>query len=308
MESNGNRTDLNTRDEQQDPGILLRLFWVLEAVFVAFSFTLLAYFFSAIANNTALRELGTAEKRLIVSAIWLVLAAVVVIILRQKPLDDLRILHIRKKSQAVLLPLNCLLGFLIGVSLNRAVTVLVKVLPLPEAWVQGNSDSVASASQGNPVASVIALCIVAPVIEELAFRGKAFRFLEKAFTRGTMEPGKPSRAGVLVPAALITALLFAFAHDNILQCIYAFVCGLVFVWIAETAGSIVASVFAHIGFNLANLIFYTFFAAKETELTVNIVCFVLLAVCAVCVFITGRMLRGGGEEADSEPPSIYINN
>ena len=307
MESNGNRTDLNTRDEQQDPGILLRLFWVLEAVFVAFSFTLLAYLFYAIANNTALRELGTAEKRLIVSAIWLVLAAVIVLILRQKPLDDLRILHIRKKSQAVLLPLNCLLGFLIGLSLNRAVTVLVKVLPLPESWVQGNSESVASASQGNPVVSVIALCIVAPVIEELAFRGKAFRFLEKAFTRGTMEPGKPSRAGVLVPAALITALLFAFAHDNILQSIYAFVCGLVFVWIAETAGSIVASVFAHMGFNLANLIFYTFFAAKETELTVNIVCFVLLAVCAVCVFITGRMLRGGGEEADSEPPSIYIN-
>ena len=307
MESNGNTKDLNTHGEQQDPGILLRLFWVLEAVFVAFSFPLLAFVVNAIANAGALRGLGSSEKRLIVSAIWLVLAAAIVLILRQKPLYDLRILHVRRKSQAVLLPLNCILGFLIGVSLNRAVTVLVKVLPLPEAWVQGNSESVASASEGNPVASLIALCIVAPIIEELAFRGKAFRYLEKAFTRGTVENGKPSRAGVIVPAALVTAFLFAFAHDNILQSIYAFVCGLVFVWIAETAGSIVASTFAHVGFNLANLIFYTFFAAKETELTVNIVCFVLLAVCAVCVFITGRMLRGGGEEAENEPPSIYIN-
>ena len=56
---------------------------------------------------------------------------------------------------------------------------------------------------------LIAVCVLAPLIEELSMRGKGIYYFRKAF-------GK--RAGTAV-AVILTSLLFAILHGNIIQAI-----------------------------------------------------------------------------------------
>ena len=288
------------KNRENESGILKRLLWVFCGIFVMFSFSLLSYLANALLGYR-LSAISNAGMRLILGGVWLLAAAVILIVARQNPLEAFNILAVRSPMQWWALPVNCVFGFMAGVGLNRVITVLIEWIPFPDKWIQDNAESVGAVSEGNPVVVMLSVGIMAPVLEELAFRGKGFRYVEKACGGGRM--------GVAAATAA-TAVLFALAHGNILQGIYAFLCGITFAVIMKSSGSVIPGIFAHSGFNLANLLLYTMFSTKpETDVPVAVVCFAVLPASLAAVIIIGRMLRdrGGAESEQGPPPSIYID-
>lgn len=74
--------------------------------------------------------------------------------------------------------------------------------------------------------------IVTPVLEELLHRGVVF--------------GRLRRRMDMWPAVIVSALVFAVLHFNIVQFIYAFILGIVFALFVEKTGKLYPAIIAHI--------------------------------------------------------------
>ena len=85
------------------------------------------------------------------------------------------------------------------------------------------------------VIRIIAALIVAPIIEELVFRGILFFKLRIAIPR--------------VLAILISATVFGIAHFNLVQGVYATLLGIVFAIIYDRTGKLIYPIFAHMAAN-----------------------------------------------------------
>ena len=84
----------------------------------------------------------------------------------------------------------------------------------------------------NSVFGVIAIAIVAPLVEELLFRGA----IEGHFLRKGMKP---------VYAILISAAVFGIIHMNPAQMLFGFLIGLLFGWLYYRTGSVVPGFIGH---------------------------------------------------------------
>ena len=78
--------------------------------------------------------------------------------------------------------------------------------------------------------------LMIPVIEELLFRGLAFRILRKWVS--------------FVRAMLVTAFLFGLYHGNLVQFIYATLCGLFLAYLCEKFQTVLAPIAGHIVMNV----------------------------------------------------------
>jgi len=85
---------------------------------------------------------------------------------------------------------------------------------------------------------------VAPVVEELFYRGLLLRSLERSLPRA---------------AALVTsALIFGAVHFELRLLPGLFIAGLVFGWLVQRSGRLGPGIFAHIGFNSVTIITMAF--------------------------------------------------
>lgn len=119
--------------------------------------------------------------------------------------------------------------------LYAAVSLVLSLLPA--AWLESYADAAAALSQ-NDVWTVLATVVLAPITEEVIFRGLIFSRLERAM------PGWL--------AAVLSAAVFGVCHGQAVWMAYAFVLGLVFVLIRLRTGSILPSLLAHFVFNGIN--------------------------------------------------------
>ncbi len=87
---------------------------------------------------------------------------------------------------------------------------------------------------------IVCLGILAPICEELVFRGLMFKRLRALVS--------------FRYAAIYTSMVFAFIHGNMVQLVYAFIMGLVFAYLYEKYGSFKAPVIAHIVANLISVL------------------------------------------------------
>lgn len=87
---------------------------------------------------------------------------------------------------------------------------------------------------------IICLGILIPVCEELVFRGLMYKRLRE-YTG-------------FVSAMIYTAFVFAFAHINPVQGIYAFAMAVVFAFVYEKYGSVKAPIIAHIAANVFSVL------------------------------------------------------
>ena len=101
--------------------------------------------------------------------------------------------------------------------------------PPPEAFVD-LFENVLSAER-TPIGTFLALVVVAPVTEELLFRGLILRGFLANYGQGV--------------ALVLSALLFALIHVNPWQLLPAFTAGLILAWLAVETGSLVPCIFAH---------------------------------------------------------------
>lgn len=113
--------------------------------------------------------------------------------------------------------------------------VVITVLSLlPASWLASYGEASAALNQTGVVVA-IATVLIAPIMEEVVFRGVILSRLRRAM------PGWLS--------ALISAALFGLCHGQAVWIGYAFVLGLVFAFFTLRTGSILPSMLAHILFN-----------------------------------------------------------
>ena len=88
---------------------------------------------------------------------------------------------------------------------------------------------------------IFVTCISVPIIEELLFRGVVFKVLRRWIP--------------FAFAMLISSVLFGLYHGNLVQFIYATICGLMLAYFYERYRSIIAPIIAHIAMNLVAVLF-----------------------------------------------------
>lgn len=103
----------------------------------------------------------------------------------------------------------------------------------------------------HPLLLIFFVGILAPVCEEIVFRGTIFGGLKKE--------------GNIFKAILASGLLFGLLHMNINQASYAFVIGILLGFLVEATGSIFSSILFHVLVNTTNAIMMIFTSSMMSE-------------------------------------------
>jgi membrane protease YdiL (CAAX protease family) len=123
-----------------------------------------------------------------------------------------------------------------GVCLAGFVGLLLNMLPIPESvWEEYNSEAAMLGNTG--MLAIIASVIIAPVSEEIFFRGLVYTRLRKAM---------PSAV-----AMVLSSLVFGLLHGQLIWICYAFFVGIAMAIVFERTGTVRATIAVHLAFNLA---------------------------------------------------------
>lgn len=114
---------------------------------------------------------------------------------------------------------------------------------------------------------ILSTVIIAPVVEELLFRGLIYKRL-----RANLKT---------VPAMLLSAFIFGLVHANIVQFVYAFLIGIIVAFVYERFRTIVAPVLFHLGANLLSVLITNF--APEAGIGLDIGTYMLITVVELAV-------------------------
>ncbi len=127
---------------------------------------------------------------------------------------------------------------------------------------------------GGIVLQILATCVGAPFAEELLFRGLIHKNLRKVMN--------------MIPAMLISSLLFGIIHGNIIQGIYAFLIGLICAFVYEKFKTIWAPIILHAAANSFAVI-TTFLSTESEGVGVGLGGYVLYTVILISIAV-GLML------------------
>lgn len=160
-------------------------------------------------------------------------------------------------------------GAALAPGLYLVVTVVLFVLP--DAWTESYNEASAGLGTGG-VLGVLAVVLVAPIVEEFIFRGLIMTRLSRAM------PGWL--------AILLSAAVFGACHGHPVWFAYAFLLGVAFGLMDWKAGSIWPSILGHVTFNAIGQIF-TLLPETESGI-VEIVAVLILLLAAIVAPIVDR--------------------
>lgn len=131
----------------------------------------------------------------------------------------------------------------LGIGLQYVTTLLTDVIGMlrPDLISSYNSEMSAQGYDQISVMLLVYSVLLAPIIEEIVFRGLVFRFARHAMP--------------FWGANILQAALFGFVHLNLVQGIYAFAMGLFLGWICHRGRGIKYSIPVHIVFNIIGCLF-----------------------------------------------------
>ena len=122
-------------------------------------------------------------------------------------------------SVAVAVGLNCLLLFINLAKYSERYQEAAALLFAPPFWEQ-----------------ILYYGILIPIVEELIFRGVLFRILRK---------------WIAFPwCAILSAVAFGIYHGNLVQLVYAGLCGILLAYLYEKYHSIIAPIWSHVAMNI----------------------------------------------------------
>lgn len=158
----------------------------------------------------------------------------------------------------------------------------------------GSSISIDTGSVFSAVLMIFSLAVFPAITEEFVFRGimmREYRML-----------------GSLFPM-VISSLLFAFIHFDLLQFPIYFVLGFILSWMVFLTRSVISAVIAHIVYNVFVIFgekyIWLFSSNPDSDILFFLILVVLLLVCLFLFFTAGeRILRyfaDNGEAADTAP-------
>lgn len=133
---------------------------------------------------------------------------------------------------------------------------------------------------------ILALCIAAPVAEEIIFRGVMYRRLLEYTDK--------------VTAVIFSAAVFGIYHGNLVQGIYALILGVLLCFVYDSCKSLMAPILVHIMCNTAALIMMYFPVSQyiTDRLMLNIV--VIILELAGMVFFTWMLYNLKQKEKGQE--------
>ena len=150
---------------------------------------------------------------------------------------------------------------LLGIGLQIIVSLLITlILPLFPEVERAYTDMMKNSGTDvlTPL-SALSLAVLAPVVEELTFRGVAFQFALRVVTPAWnkhLSPGACENLGISRTrfwiANALQALAFGVVHLNITQGIYAFAIGLVLGWLFGRTGRLRYGIALHLAINFSS--------------------------------------------------------
>lgn len=151
-----------------------------------------------------------------------------------------------------------------------------------------------SLGMGNSIISFVYIVLIAPVTEELIFRGVIFEKSKKVFP--------------FIYANLFQALLFGIMHANIVQSSYAFLLGLFLGFVCHKRKSIFTAIYLHFVINLAGVLPNILLSNEtETQVSLNypVIIVIALIFTAIVVFSTIKIKNDKSiEEVENDSVEI----
>ena len=130
---------------------------------------------------------------------------------------------------------------IMGVATSYAIMLIMGLLQkadiFPQSWVESQSSTYSDVYSASAFMQFISVGFVAPLAEEVLFRGCILGVLKKE-----MHPWA---------AIIISAALFGIAHGTPIAIIYSTALGILLGWIALTFNSIVPALYFHMAYNCA---------------------------------------------------------
>lgn len=207
---------------------------VLQAAMLLLAGFLLQYLIS-IALYEFRNVLGLAGEQLLVIGTVLSYGLLIAAVMHFLGIGYRDLLHPSKASPAVtfalLAPPVLMLLPLIVLLDTSLIGVLEAVFPV-SAWEQRAFESMVAPT----LAAFVATCVIAPVVEEMLFRGILLRAFLQQYPRGA--------------AIGYSALFFGAAHMNVYQFVLAFWIGLLLGWLYERSRSLVPCIVLHAAVNV----------------------------------------------------------
>ena len=194
-------------------------------------------------------------------------------------------------ARRVFAPRTLLLVAIIAIGLNYGINCLLQLVYILVPQVLENYQQLMeNAGIGSDVWSNAAAVLLAPLGEELIFRGVAFHYARKA-VYGMKNP----RAAFWI-ATCLQALLFGIYHMNLVQGIYAFVIGLALGYLCQKYHSVIPGMLAHLVFNGMSALFGDVMYAWIPE---GVVWYAVIGAAAMAL-VALLILRDGSLSADNE--------
>ena len=148
-------------------------------------------------------------------------------------------------AKKVFSPKHLAAFLLIGVGMcyftNFALGLIYPIIP--ESIVEAYETMMENAQMGESAIAIFAAVFIAPIGEELIFRGVVFYYAKKAVT------GMSNKTVAFWIANCVQALFFGVMHMNVLQGTYAFMLGLVLGYLAYRFQSVLPAILGHFLFN-----------------------------------------------------------
>lgn len=152
---------------------------------------------------------------------------------------------------------------------------------LPKAWLVKYDEAASILYGDGMIIQIVTSVIMAPLIEEIIFRGIIYRRIKRV-----------SGSGI---AMILSALFFGVFHMNVVQGIYAFIVGLILAYVCEKYKTIWASIIMHAVANGVSVWASSQTSADELQQTQDIVysqpeLVALLVLTAITGFFTVSLL------------------
>lgn len=258
-----------------------------------------------IMNYTMQKVLENTGVIILISGIISIAAMLLIILLLNKhnKWDMAKIFAVPYKVPSAIF--TGILCFAVGIAFNVGFVNLISLIPIPESWIEANNESVGAVLSGNLWVAIIATSVIAPVAEELIFRGVFYNMLKDAL------PLRRRLAALI--SGFTVSVFFGIYHGNILQGLYTFLFSILLVIIYERTGSIWGPVLVHAGFNSSWILeLFTTRFFEERDAAVNGAIFIGVALILLSgLFLLTKYCKqnaaDGNYKDSSRSDNYYFN-
>ncbi len=205
--------------------------------------------------------------------------------------------HIRKSTEKVTTPRN-ILGIVvaaIGTAFFIVFGMELIVQVLPRAVMENNAEIMGNLQLGNELLMNIVICIIAPIGEELIFRGVMLAYFLKGIK------GMKQEKALFWVVNLVQALSFGVYHGNVYQFIFTTVLGLLLGYMVYRANTVLVSILIHMVYNTVLTLFMN---AIGNALPKSMTVYAIVAAAGFVAMIAGVLLVKRAEEEPEKELSV----